>query len=237
MKYFLGITFLLLASFIKCIVDSEINKQFFYRRSMCDNCNTELQFFDLIPLFSYLFRSGKCAYCKVKIPTSVFLYEFFALLVAICYLFFCDKVYFLNYFDYLIVLILIFIAIEDILTFEINEKLQFILLFVTIIRLVPNFLIKNLLFSFFLILIYHVIYYFLQNGLGYGDIKLLSILSLNIDLLDGVYLFSYTFIYAGFFAIYLLVAKKVNRKSKLALAPFICLAYVTLLINRELLLW
>ena len=36
-------------------------------RSYCPNCNHKLGFFDLIPVFSYIFLGGKCRYCKKKI--------------------------------------------------------------------------------------------------------------------------------------------------------------------------
>lgn len=39
-------------------------------RSTCDNCGYTLKWFDLIPIFSYLFLRGKCRKCKVKISSS-----------------------------------------------------------------------------------------------------------------------------------------------------------------------
>jgi len=36
-------------------------------RSHCKDCNHELWFFDLFPIFSYIFLSWKCRYCKQKI--------------------------------------------------------------------------------------------------------------------------------------------------------------------------
>ncbi len=233
--YFNFILFLLFSSFVKCIVDSNINKQFFYRRSKCDVCKEKLNFFDLIPVFSYLFLAGKCRYCKNKISLEVFLYEIFAFIVAVVYLATINKVLFLNILDYFVVLILIFIAIEDIKTFEINSKLQLILSFFVIIKLIFYFDVEYIASFLILTIVLHILYFLLQKSIGYGDIKLLSILFLTTNVFSGLYLFIYTFIYAGFFAIYLLITKKVNKKSKIALAPYICLAYITILVNRELL--
>lgn len=36
-------------------------------RSHCESCKKTLQFFDLIPLFSFLFLHGKCRYCQNKL--------------------------------------------------------------------------------------------------------------------------------------------------------------------------
>lgn len=38
-----------------------------HERSYCPNCNHKLGFFDLFPIFSYLFLGGKCRYCGKKI--------------------------------------------------------------------------------------------------------------------------------------------------------------------------
>ena len=36
-------------------------------RSHCDNCNHKLKFYELIPVFSYIFLKGKCSVCKKRI--------------------------------------------------------------------------------------------------------------------------------------------------------------------------
>lgn len=38
-----------------------------HKRSFCPNCKHNLEFLDMIPIFSYLFLGGKCRYCKTKI--------------------------------------------------------------------------------------------------------------------------------------------------------------------------
>lgn len=50
-------------------------KDFVSERSACPKCWHELGFFDLFPIFSYLFLGGKCRYCKAKIPTFHVLLE------------------------------------------------------------------------------------------------------------------------------------------------------------------
>ena len=44
-------------------------------RSYCPNCKHRLEFFDLIPVLSYLFRGAKCKYCGVGISPRYFLLE------------------------------------------------------------------------------------------------------------------------------------------------------------------
>ncbi len=49
-----------------------------YVRSHCTSCNHKLDFFDLIPVWSYLFLGGKCRYCKDKIRIRYLLLEVFS---------------------------------------------------------------------------------------------------------------------------------------------------------------
>ena len=49
-----------------------------YVRSHCTSCNHKLNFFDLIPIWSYLFLGGKCRYCKEKIRSRYILLEIFS---------------------------------------------------------------------------------------------------------------------------------------------------------------
>lgn len=46
-----------------------------YKHSFCPNCNTKLKFKDLIPVLSYIFLQGKCAYCGQKIRIRYLLLE------------------------------------------------------------------------------------------------------------------------------------------------------------------
>lgn len=46
-----------------------------HKHSYCPNCNHKLNFFDLIPIFSYIFLGGKCRYCKQKIRPRYLILE------------------------------------------------------------------------------------------------------------------------------------------------------------------
>ncbi len=46
-----------------------------HTRSYCPNCNHKLSFWDMIPIFSYLFLGGKCRYCKTPIRIRYLLLE------------------------------------------------------------------------------------------------------------------------------------------------------------------
>lgn len=46
-----------------------------HTRSYCPKCNHKLSFWDMLPLFSYIFLKGKCRYCKEKIRPRYFILE------------------------------------------------------------------------------------------------------------------------------------------------------------------
>ena len=80
MKIIIYILFFLIGIFIGSFINLAIyriplKKDIFTERSFCPNCNHKLVFWDLIPLFSYIFLKGKCRYCKEKIKIKYFLIE------------------------------------------------------------------------------------------------------------------------------------------------------------------
>lgn len=56
-----------------------------HTRSYCPKCNHKLSFWDMIPLFSYIFLGGKCRYCKTKIRPRYFLLELFSGIVFVLF--------------------------------------------------------------------------------------------------------------------------------------------------------
>ena len=84
-----------------------LKKDITHERSFCPKCNHRLEFFDLIPVLSYIFLRGKCRYCgeKVRIRylvlelTSgfVFLFAFMSLNLNITNIDFSRLIYFLSF--------------------------------------------------------------------------------------------------------------------------------------------
>ena len=52
-----------------------LKQDILYTRSYCPNCNHKLGFWDLIPIFSYIFLGAKCRYCKKKIRPRYLILE------------------------------------------------------------------------------------------------------------------------------------------------------------------
>ncbi|AJC94255.1 prepilin peptidase [Campylobacter volucris] len=81
---------LCIGSFINVVIFRSITKQSIIKpRSHCNKCGKTLKIYHLIPILSFVFLKGKCAFCKERIS---FVYPFnelcCAILFAFCFYFF-----------------------------------------------------------------------------------------------------------------------------------------------------
>lgn len=60
-------------------------KNITHERSFCPTCKHKLTFWDMIPLFSYIFLKGRCRYCNEKIRPRYFLLELFSGIVFVLF--------------------------------------------------------------------------------------------------------------------------------------------------------
>ena len=66
----------MVASFLNVCMDRLPGKQsIIFPASHCPACQRRLAFFDLIPVFSYLWLKGKCRYCRSPIPGRILMVE------------------------------------------------------------------------------------------------------------------------------------------------------------------
>ena len=191
-KPFILIVSLILSSSIKCLVDTENKLDYLSKRSSCESCKRQLKPFDLIPIFSFLFKRGRCSYCGSRIPFDIFLYEFFTASIIILYFVFKDNFVFVTLLHAYILILLIYISIEDIKYLQILDELFFLLVLLNIILLINNFYFFDIFNFLFLILLFHILYYLSKGGLGYGDIKVYCVLAIHLFMLDFLH-FHYWF--------------------------------------------
>lgn len=79
---FLAAFFLCWGSFLHAIGSRIVAEQHpLAGRSKCSSCRTTLKWFELIPVFSFLFLRGKCRTCKATIPWSYIAFELLTLVV------------------------------------------------------------------------------------------------------------------------------------------------------------
>jgi prepilin signal peptidase PulO-like enzyme (type II secretory pathway) len=91
MLWFIGILLgVILGSLAKALADRSLTNKSFMGRSYCPKCKHTLRWYDLFPIFSYLFLKGKCRYCQRPIDKTNFLAEIIVG-VLLGYLFFLHQ--------------------------------------------------------------------------------------------------------------------------------------------------
>lgn len=157
-------------------------------RSHCTNCNHELQFYELIPLLSFLIQGAKCRVCKAKLSWSYFFYEFATgLLFAFSYLSFGFSWELLLSLTFMSALMIVIIS--DIEYFIIPDEVIVISSIMIVIELFLIYDLRTALLHIVsgacaFIIMYLVKcfgdFLFKKESMGGGDIKLLFVIGLVI---------------------------------------------------------
>ena len=203
--------------------------------SYCPKCNTQIAWYDNIPLLSYFLLRGKCRKCKKKIAP---LYFFNELLVA------CAFVSFFHVFDFYLAIafaILFFIYVIiffiDLKHFIIPNELNFLLIFLGLLKstlpefnyqIFPSLEISLLgaLAGYIIIWIIIFLYKKFRNieAMGLGDAKLLAAMGAWFGIIALPFILFIASILGLLFALPSLMKKKKNLQSKIPFGPFLILA-------------
>ena len=151
-------------------------------RSHCMECNYQLKWYDLVPLFSYIFLGGRCRKCKTKLSVQYPLVELlngllYVLVVAVNGLTIESLLYCLMFSA------LVTLSVIDFRTYEIPLGINLFILTLGLIRVALdyqnflNYLIGFLSVSGFLYLLFLLTK---GRGIGGGDIKLMAVSGLMI---------------------------------------------------------
>lgn len=174
---------LVIGSFINvCICRIPRKESIVNKRSHCESCGYQLKWYDLIPVFSYLYLGGKCRNCKAKIPVqhlvievlngALYLLVFFVCGVSVESLLYC-----------LAGSALLALSIIDFRTFEIPVGFNYFIGVLGIIRVITD--IQNwseYVIGFVAVSAFLYLLYLLSKGraIGGGDIKLMAACGLLI---------------------------------------------------------
>jgi Flp pilus assembly protein protease CpaA len=71
----------------------------------------------------------------------------------------------------------------------------------------------------------------ITGGIGGGDVKLIAPLGLIFGIIPTLYLICYSFIVAGAVSIILMITKKAKMGTEIALAPYIGIATIIIIIG------
>lgn len=223
-----------LGSFYKVFTERrERGEDFIFSRSHCDSCKKTLSFYEMIPVFSYIFLRGKCSSCGEKIERENFYLEVLTSLLALL-VFMRYKISIETLIVIFILIITFFIGIIDYKTGYIyNLDLIILLFFVVLYKVfVLGGLIDSLKYSFGMGLIFFLIY-FVTKMMGLGDVYYSLIMGLLAnDLYEAFVLFRDSFVSAGLISLILILLKKKTFKDSIAFGPFMTVAIIIFFICR-----
>ena len=193
-------------------------------RSFCDNCKTNLRWYDNIPLFSFLLLGGKSNCCGQKISARYPLIE-----VTTAISFISLYLYSFSFIYYLLFTISLVIFVIDLEYQIIPDELSW---FILLLGLILNFSFVNIFAGFLFSLLLLILYLITAGrGMGLGDVKLAISLGVILGLKNGVTWIVTSFILGGIIASILLILKRAKLKTKIAFGPFLIFAFwLTLLI-------
>ena len=208
-----------------CIYRIPNKESIVFPNSHCPNCSKPIKPVHNIPVFSYLFLKGKCAYCGEKIHWHYFLVE---LITPILFL----AVFFLYGPSILFIKYLIFVSFGILICFiDAFHKIIPDVLSLTLIVLGIGFSflpgsdvswLSSLLGALFGFLVFLITAYFFQlathkESLGGGDIKLIAAIGSFIGILGTIF----TVIFGSMIALIILLAIGHDRRKEFPFGPFL----------------
>jgi len=233
--FFFGVS---IGSFLNVLIDRLPQERKITGRSVCDYCQHQLAWYDLIPIFSFFLLKGHCRYCRKKLS---FQYPLVEILTGLMFIF-----VFLTYVkniqeislwqNWLVVLSLWGIVSCFTVIFFSDVKYH----------LISDYILLALFgFSFFLKLFYHSteiikqfqidifsslivafpiwLIYFLskEKAMGLGDVYLAAILGFLLGWQKGFLALYISFVLGGITSFFLILFGRKKLKSKIAFGPFL----------------
>lgn len=197
--------------------------------SHCTNCNRQLNAIDLLPVFGYLIRRGKCASCGERIAS---LYIFVELLTGCLFL--------LSYHLFkgdllelsialLFVSLCVIVSVSDLVYMLIpNKVLLFFLPLLIVLRLIsqPQPLTSYLIGGVAGFGILFLVAVIKPGAMGMGDVKLFGLLGFVIgwqNVLVSLFIASLVGLIAG---VSLMLRGKATLKAAIPFGPFLCIGSI-----------
>lgn len=233
-----------IGSFLNVLIDRlPRGENILIARSRCESCSKTLAWYDLIPVFSYLLLSGKCRYCKTKIPKRIIFIELLTGITFILTYFY----YFsylaqsnLLYFIFILILISCFLVIffTDLQFGIIPDEILVVILLTSVVFNVinmPALIIQNFITglssaSFFLLLF--VITH--GKGMGFGDVKFSFVIGFLLGFPEAIFAFYSAFLTGALVSLILIiVGRKKFKGDTISFGPFLVLGVLIAVVFGE----
>ena len=223
-----------------CIYRLPKTKQIISGRSFCPKCKKKINWYDNLPIISFLFLCGKCRKCKKVIPLRYLIVELITgISFLLIYLNF-ENLYAIIFLS-ILSLILIMIFFIDLENFIIPDSLNFIIMGLALLKnFLPNFntsLIHEINQSIIggmvgYLSIWLIIYLYKTfkkiDGMGFGDAKLMAGIGLLFGWQSIPFILFVASILGLIFVVPSLIKKQKTMRTEIPFGPFIiaaCLIY------------
>ncbi|MCT8976311.1 prepilin peptidase [Clostridium sp. CX1] len=242
-RIFIMIFGFIIGSFLNvCIYRIPKGQSIAYPPSHCTNCDREIKWYDLVPIFSYIFLlKGKCRHCGEKISIRYPVIEFITgVLYLVIYIKYGLTLTTLKYIAFITILIVVGIIDLD------TTDVYFSTTIVGVVLALSFIAASGYLYSDFKQYIYGgllgggviALIIVLTKGMGWGDAEICLYSGLFLGLKLTIVMLFFSFIFGSVISLILIALKKKNRKDYIPFGPFIALAAVfTVFFGDKILLW
>ena len=219
-----------------CIYRLPKNKQIVSGRSFCPRCKKYINWFDNLPIISFLFLGGKCRKCKKVIPLRYFSVEIITGITFLTiYLNFNNfpTIIFLSVLS-LFYIIIFFIDLENfIIPDSLNFSIMALALFKNFLPISSTSFIQDInqsiiggMVGYSIIWLIIYLYKVIKKieGMGLGDAKLMAGIGLLFGWQSVPFVLFVSALLGLIFVLPSLINKQKNMKSEIPFGPFIILA-------------
>lgn len=227
-----------IGSFLNVLIDRLPKDETIGGRSHCDYCKKQLEWIDLVPVFSFIFLGGKCRRCKKKLSFFYPLVEIITGVgfVLISYNWFPTKSGLVELVELGIFSSLVVIFFADLKYRIIPDQATAALTIFSLIFIylqgknLPLHLAAGIGLSAGIYLLFFLTR---GRGMGFGDVKLAFPVGLLQGPVLGFIAIYMAFITGGLTALILIFTKKKSLKSKIAFGPFMIFGLALTLLFQE----
>ncbi|MEN2765566.1 prepilin peptidase [Ornithinibacillus xuwenensis] len=203
-------------------------KSFTNDRSICPNCSHILNWYELIPIFSYIFQRGRCRHCKAKIS---FIYPVMELvtgfLFAHSYAQLGLSVELILALFLMSMLVIVFVSDMKYMLIPNKVLLFFLPIFIVLRVLEPlepwwsSIIGATLGFA-----IIAVIIIVSNGGMGAGDMKLFGVLGIVLGIKKVLLTFFLSCVIGAVIGLLMLWINRIHRKQPIPFGPYIVVAAI-----------
>ena len=213
-----------------CIIRYQNGEPIARGRSHCMSCHHQLAWYDLVPVFSWLFLKGRCRYCGKPISAR---YPLVEALTGILYVLVLNRFGFT--WDTLIYFVLVSVCVYagfvdyDSMIIPDRTHILFVICGVLLLLLHPGLMKDRLIGAAVVSLPMLAVAYF-TKGMGYGDVKLLAAAGFVLGWKSILFVLALGSVLASIVALSQMKRKNLTGKSEMPLGPYLVIAIVFVLL-------